>query len=416
VLNDEWVSHPTWASEEAGFMPHKKNSFEEALHKSEEERFEYQVHLEALARTISVLEPLNTRIEEMTTEERTTFKLKANFGGPSKALYHRILKKIYNRDGGAEVIQALQDCPSVAVPVVLGRLKQKDLEWRQAQREWSRTWREVDSKNFYKSLDHQGIAFKQNEKKLITAKHFVGDIETMKTKQVEQWEEQRFATGAVTTTKKKDSVKHQLHYELEDTSTLMDTLRMICCFLENASVQYSPPERRGIEKFLRVFIPLLCMYPVAEFNAAFGHHLESGSGTGAGGSGGDDDSVDYSVYPATGSGRRSAGSNGSSGSSGVAPGDLRRKLLRMAQERAAGGTGQEKSREASPTSGNRSPLSKPGEVPHDIWIDEAGTEPVAQDQGGTVASGAEGPRPFFANTTFYTLLRLLQVCDFSCYF
>lgn len=38
VLNDQWVSHPTWASEEAGFVSHKKNQFEEALHKCEEER------------------------------------------------------------------------------------------------------------------------------------------------------------------------------------------------------------------------------------------------------------------------------------------------------------------------------------------------------------------------------------------
>lgn len=39
VLNDEWVSHPTWASEDAGFVSHKKNQYEEALHKCEEERF-----------------------------------------------------------------------------------------------------------------------------------------------------------------------------------------------------------------------------------------------------------------------------------------------------------------------------------------------------------------------------------------
>lgn len=58
VLNDKWVSHPTWASEEAGFMTHKKNSFEDTLHKSEEERHEFQVHIEALTRTIAVLEPL----------------------------------------------------------------------------------------------------------------------------------------------------------------------------------------------------------------------------------------------------------------------------------------------------------------------------------------------------------------------
>jgi paired amphipathic helix protein Sin3a len=79
VLNDEWVSHPTWASEEAGFVVTKKTPFEEALHKSEEERHEYHVQIEALTRTIAVIEPINSRIDEMTNEERANFKLKAGF-------------------------------------------------------------------------------------------------------------------------------------------------------------------------------------------------------------------------------------------------------------------------------------------------------------------------------------------------
>jgi histone deacetylase complex regulatory component SIN3 len=38
VLNDEYVSHPTWASEDGGFIASKKNHYEEALHILEEER------------------------------------------------------------------------------------------------------------------------------------------------------------------------------------------------------------------------------------------------------------------------------------------------------------------------------------------------------------------------------------------
>src|ERR1700722_799589 len=122
VLNAEWVSHPTWASEEAGFVAHKKNSFEEALHKSEEERHEYHVHIEALTRTIAILDPINSRIDELTNEERASFRLRPDFGGSSRSIYHRTIKKVYGRDNGVEVILALQDCPVVAVPVVLARL------------------------------------------------------------------------------------------------------------------------------------------------------------------------------------------------------------------------------------------------------------------------------------------------------
>lgn len=38
VLNDTYVSHPTWASEDTGFVAAKKNQYEEALHRVEEER------------------------------------------------------------------------------------------------------------------------------------------------------------------------------------------------------------------------------------------------------------------------------------------------------------------------------------------------------------------------------------------
>ncbi|GLB35790.1 putative histone deacetylase (HDAC) interacting [Lyophyllum shimeji] len=394
VLNDEWVSHPTWASEEAGFISHKKNSFEEALHKSEEERFEYHVQLEALARTIAVLEPLSARIEEMTSEERAVFKLKPDFGGLSKSIYHRMIKKVYGRDSGQEVIQALQDCPSVAVPVVLARLRQKDEEWRRMQREWSRTWREVDSKNFYKSLDHQGISFKQNDKKNITAKHFVTDIESIKNQQLEAWEDAGVASFA------RGSVGHQLEYAFHDTSALLDSLKMVYSFLDRSQAHYSSQERRSVEKFLRAFIPLLCMYPVAEFNAACGP-LE----------GAHDEEVSIELnghFEGTKSGRRSAGSTHSVHSTGVVASDLRKKLLRTAQEKATGKATPTASRDTSPSPGHPSPLSRTGDLhdsPEDIWIAEAGADSFAQN----LAPAADSERPFFANTTFYTLLRLLQL-------
>ncbi|RDB29628.1 Paired amphipathic helix protein pst1 [Hypsizygus marmoreus] len=396
VLNDGWVSHPTWASEDSGFVAHKKNQFEEALHKSEEERYEYQVHLEGLGRTIAVLEPINNRIEEMTNEERTLFKLKPDFGGPSRTIYHRLIRKVYGRDSGLEVIQALQDCPSVAVPVVLARLRQKDEEWRRAQREWSRTWREVDSKNFYKSLDHQGISFKQNDKKNITAKHFVQDIEAIKNRQLEAWEEEEIPSYV------RGSVGHQLEYAFHDTSVLLDSLKMVYSFLDRSQAQYNSQERRAVEKFLRVFIPLLCMYPVAEFNAACGP-LE--------GAHDDDPLIELNGFAEghTKSGRRSTGSTHSVHSSGVAANDLRRKLLRTAQERATGKSTPAASRDSSPSPGHRSPnIPRAGEIsecPEDIWITEAGANSFAQN----LAPGVDSERPFFANTTFYTLLRLLQL-------
>ncbi|KAF6754256.1 transcription regulatory protein [Ephemerocybe angulata] len=430
VLNDEWVSHPTWASEEAGFVAHKKNSFEEALHKSEEERHEYHVHLEALGRTISLLDPLNARIEEMAPEERAAFRLKSDFGGPSKSLYHRTIKRIYRQDNAAEIILAMQEAPSVAVPVVLARLKQKDEDWRRSLREWSRTWREVDSKNFYKSLDHQGISFKQNDKKNITARHFVADIEAIKAQQVKEWEQQEQEAGTVRKPFGKGVAGHQLEYEFSDTAVLQDSLKLVYSFLERSQVQYSPQERRTVEKFLRSFVPKICNASESEFNAACGH-LEGG---GAGSAGTavpngvtEDEGSGHEDGPR--SGRRSNGSTYSNGqSSGVPANDLRKKLLKTAQEKASrkdGGagpsvaatTGGSNTRASNSGIGSRAgtpspaesssrfaPVDEEGKVVVDVWIKEA---PVAS--GSENGADVDLVRPFFANTTFYTLLRLLQL-------
>ncbi|KIK70594.1 hypothetical protein GYMLUDRAFT_65815 [Collybiopsis luxurians FD-317 M1] len=422
VLNDEWVSHPTWASEEAGFLTLKKNSFEDALHKSEEERHEYHVQLEAMTRTIALLEPLNLRIESMTAEERSMYKLPPGLGGQSKGIYTRIIKKVYGRDNGVEILQALQDCPGVAVPVVLARLKQKDDEWRRAHREWSRTWREVDCKNFYKSLDHQGISFKQNDKKCITAKHFVADIESIQSQQLEEMEDlDTRPQGEDEKGKQKDwtppfargSLKAQLEYQIKDTAVLHDCLKLVYSFLDRSQAQYSALERRSVERFLRTFVPTLFMYPVADFNIACEpQHDGAGIAEEA-----ENSTIDHSS--SSRGGRKVSGQ-----SNGIAAGDLRKKLAKTAKERRrerehrGGSASVVASRAGSPPllESRRSPLPPAsrqeedpvGTVNEDVWIKESlatGAAAMNSDE----ARSDDNESSFFANTTFYTLFRLLQL-------
>jgi paired amphipathic helix protein Sin3a len=123
----------------------------------------------------------------MSPEECSGLRLRLELGGQSRWIYVCTLKKVYGKDAGTEVHQALQDPLAVAVPVVLARLKQKDNEWRRAQREWSHTWRQMDARKFYKSLDHTGINFVQNDKKTImTTRAFVTEIEGVRTEQQQQ--------------------------------------------------------------------------------------------------------------------------------------------------------------------------------------------------------------------------------------
>jgi paired amphipathic helix protein Sin3a len=129
VLNDDWASHPTWASEDSGFVAHRKNQFEEGLHRIEEERHDYDFNIEANAKVIQLLEPIAQSLLTMDAVERENFRMPLGLGGQSQAIYKRVLKKIYG-DKGPEVAADLFKDPSAVLPVVLARLKLKDDEWR----------------------------------------------------------------------------------------------------------------------------------------------------------------------------------------------------------------------------------------------------------------------------------------------
>ena len=133
VLNDEWVSHPTWASEESGFIAHRKNGFEESLHRIEEERHDYDINIEACMRTIQLLEPIAQQIKMMPEDEKYGFVLPPGIGGQSETIYQRVIKKIYDREKGCKVIEDMFRRPTAVVPILLGRLKQKAEEWKASQ-------------------------------------------------------------------------------------------------------------------------------------------------------------------------------------------------------------------------------------------------------------------------------------------
>lgn len=133
VLNDDWASHPTWASEDSGFVAHRKNTFEEGLHRIEEERHDYDFNIEANAKVIQLLEPIGQQILALSEDERAHFRMPVGLGGQSQSIYKRIIKKIYGAEAGIGVTEDLFSRPIAVLPVLLARLKQKDEEWRFSQ-------------------------------------------------------------------------------------------------------------------------------------------------------------------------------------------------------------------------------------------------------------------------------------------
>ena len=130
MLNDEWASHPTWASEDSGFVAHRKNGYEEGLHRIEEERHDYDFYIEANQKCIQLLEPIAQQMLTLHPNERVNFKMPPGLGGQSTSIYKRVLKKMYGPDKGAEVANEMFKNPFSVVPIVMARLKQKDEEWR----------------------------------------------------------------------------------------------------------------------------------------------------------------------------------------------------------------------------------------------------------------------------------------------
>lgn len=256
VLNDEWVGHPTWASEDSGFVAHSKNQYEEILFKIEEERLDFDYHMEANLKTIQTLETIANRIANLTPEQKANFKLPQGLGHNSTTIYKKVIRKIYDKDRGFEVIDALHENPAVAVPVILKRLKQKDEEWKRSQREWNKVWREMEQKVFYKSLDHLGLTFKQADKKLLTAKQLVSEISTVKV------EQQNKRLHPLT-----PKPQEQLRYKFTDFDVLYDILRLAEVFIFRSS-NYSANDREKLSAFFRYFVSLFFNIPREEIERA----------------------------------------------------------------------------------------------------------------------------------------------------
>ncbi|CAH0048285.1 unnamed protein product [Clonostachys solani] len=241
VLNDEWASHPTWASEDSGFVAHRKNQFEEGLHRIEEERHDYDFYIEANLKCIQLLEPLAQQMLAMLPAERELFHMPSALAGQSTSIFKRISKKIYG-DRGIDVVNDLYSHPFDVVPVLLARMKQKDEEWRFSQREWEKVWHSQTENMYLKSLDHMGILVKSTDKRNLTAKHLV---DVIKTKHEEQRRERAL---------KGKAPRDQFEWDFSDKDVIVELLRFAMLYSLNNG-QHSFQEKERILEFFEMFIP-----------------------------------------------------------------------------------------------------------------------------------------------------------------
>jgi len=91
------------------------------------------------------------------------------------ALNLRCIERLYG-DHGLDVMEVLKKNASLALPVILTRLKQKQEEWARCRADFNKVWAEIYAKNYHKSLDHRSFYFKQQDTKSLSTKGEIFDI------------------------------------------------------------------------------------------------------------------------------------------------------------------------------------------------------------------------------------------------
>ncbi|XP_023036789.1 paired amphipathic helix protein Sin3a isoform X1 [Drosophila willistoni] len=251
VLNDKWVSFPTWASEDSTFVTSRKTQFEETIyrniHRTEDERFELDLVIEVNSATIRVLENVQKKMSRMSSEELAKFHLDDHLGGTSQTIHQRAIHRIYG-DKSGEIIQGMKKSPSVAVPIVLKRLKVKEEEWRDAQKNFNKQWREQNEKYYLKSLDHQAINFKPNDMKALRSKSLFNEIETLYDERHDQEDDMMDSTGP------------HLILPYKDKTILDDAANLLIHHVKRQT-GIQKQEKQKIKQIIRQFVPDLFYAP-----------------------------------------------------------------------------------------------------------------------------------------------------------
>lgn len=195
VLNDVWVSLPMGSEENSTFRHMRKNQYEETLFQCEDMRFEIDMCIDSNAATLQRLIKISDELqflsenELMLTKGSSVKKLLvpdgAGFGGKIYqytldgrvlgVIHKHAIKRIYGDDGN-EMLELCFKNPTVALPIVVNRLRQKDEEWRAARDALNKKWKDLAELNYYMSLDHRSITWRTIDKRATSTRSLVAEI------------------------------------------------------------------------------------------------------------------------------------------------------------------------------------------------------------------------------------------------
>lgn len=250
VLNDTWVSFPTW-SEESSFATSRKTQYEEYMHRCEDERFELDLVMEINLAAIYSLEEVLRKFNRMTPEEVGKFKLDDSLGSESSSTStnKRAIRRLYG-DKTSDILEGLKKSPATAIPIVLKRLKSKDEEWKEARNTFNEIWKSQNEKYYLKSLDHQGVNFKQSDMKFLRSKSLLNEIETLYDERNEQSDN---CTGP------------QMVFSYTDKSIIDDAANLLIHHVKRQA-SINKEDKQKIKSLIRQFIPDMFHHPRQELS------------------------------------------------------------------------------------------------------------------------------------------------------
>lgn len=176
VLNDHWVS-VTSGSEDYSFKHMRKNQYEESLFRCEDDRFELDMLLESVNAATKRVEELIEKMQDNSVKPDSPIRIDEHL----TPLNLRCVERLYG-DHGLDVMDVLRRNASVALPVILTRLKQKQEEWSRCRSDFNKVWAEIYAKNYHKSLDHRSFYFKQQDSKNLSTKSLLTEIKEINEK------------------------------------------------------------------------------------------------------------------------------------------------------------------------------------------------------------------------------------------
>lgn len=234
VLNGTLVSVAT-GTEDGGYEASRKNEFEEALFRIEDEQYEVDMLIETTKSAIRALERV---IDDMPAREDLIAQRKL-IENQLEMIHVDAIAKIY-ADQWHDVLTAFRENPCHCAPFILRRLQTKVDEWTEAKKELTSRWRADLSRNYLRALDQRSFFFKQSEKKTLNYKTFLAQLR-----------EVNAASGKIQVSEDVDSSVNGLAYSFGD-----DDVHKLSfdCILRTAKSSYSAVECDKLENFWNEFV------------------------------------------------------------------------------------------------------------------------------------------------------------------